>query len=355
MSFQELKSYVQDLTKDENNSQGFRAASSFIMLEDIDLMIEKYLTENPTSKGSVLLNVFGLLQGLFVAIDALYDLAIGLTQYKYHINININPTLHELKYIRNDIVGHPTHRTYPDGAIGFSILDQDTITKDKISYKTYIYEKNKLDIKTKDVLFKPLIEAYHMEKEKILDDILRYLTHVDTETHIPEEIYTLFETLNLDLLNKIKEDFMKEYALDETSSHRFLWRHSLLELLISWEEEDNILREFVLYMSKVQVSKMHEIALHMEKRIGKDLYVPLPNILHTFYKFVRKHEEEAMPLLANLHDLNDPYYEKNINALLKMNPSKDATKLIQFLKHQKNEKKVYLIGSMLRKYRPKNK
>ena len=355
MSFNELRSYVSDLTKNENNSHGFRAASSFVMLEDIDLMIHKYLIENPKEKGSVLLNVFGLLQGLFVAIDALYDLAIGLTQYKYHININVNPTLHELKYIRNDIVGHPTHRTYPDGAIGFSMIDQDHITKEQISYKTYIYEKNKLDIKTKDVLFKPLIEAYQQEKEKILQDILGYLKHEETKTNIPELVYTLFETINLDLLEKIKKNFIETYELDDTSSHRFLWRASLLELLIAWEEQDNTLREFILYMSKVQVSKMHEIALNMEKRIGKDLYVPIPNHLHAFYKFIRKNEEEAMPLLQNLHDLNDPYFDKNLHSLLKMNPSKEAIKLIFFLKQQSDEKKVYLVGSMLRMYRPKNK
>lgn len=354
MSLLELKAYVDQSIKDKHNSHGLRAQSSFVILEDIDLMIDQYFKENPLEKGSVLLNVFGLLQGLFVAIDALYDLAIGLTQYKYHVNININPTLHELKYIRNDIVGHPTHRTYSDGGIGFSIMDQNSISKDKLSYKTYIYEKNKLDIKTKHVLFTPLVQAYHKEKEIILADILKYLKHETTETNIPEQVYTLFETINLDLLDRIQKLFKKEYELEEQSSHRFMWRANLLKLLINWEEKDDELREIILYMSKLQASKMYEIALNMEKRVGKDLYVPIPNMLYAFYKFMRKHEKVALPLIENLHDVNDPFLSRNILALLALNPSKDASRLIHFLKSQEDENKVFLIGSIMRMYRPKN-
>jgi len=354
MSLNELRSYVEKSSSDQQQSHGLRAKSSFLMLEDVDLMIDKYVKEDPKEKGSVLLNVFGLLQGLFVAIDALYDLAIGLTQYKYHINININPKLHELKFIRNDIVGHPTHRTYPDGGIGFSIIDQDSISKEKLSYKTYIYEKNNLDVRTKDVYFKPLIDAYHEEKDHILLDILKYMQHEMTETSIPEEIATLYETLNLDLLKKIEETFTKEYKLEEQTSHRFIWRSRLLRLLISWEETDPSLREIVLYMSKLQASKMYEIALNMEHRTGKDLYTPIPSMLHAFYKFIRKNEKEALPLIQNIHDVKDPYFHRNLLGLLVLNPNKDALKLIHFLKNQTNDHKIFLIGSIMRMYRPKN-
>src|SRR3989339_1754815 len=207
MSLLELRSYVTDIKKDDKNSHGYRAASSFSMLEHIDLMIQRYEAEKQTEKGAILLDVFGVLQGLFVAIDALYDLAIGLTQYKYHVNINQNPTLHELKYIRNDIVGHPTHRTYPDGGVGFSILDTKELSKEKLSYHTYIYEKNSLEVKTKDVMFHPLIEAYKKERDIVLNDILQYLQHAVTKTDIPEQVYTLYETLNSKLLVQVKENF----------------------------------------------------------------------------------------------------------------------------------------------------
>jgi hypothetical protein len=151
-------------------------------------MIQRYEAEKQTEKGAILLDVFGVLQGLFVAIDALYDLAIGLTQYKYHVNVNSNSTLHELKYIRNDIVGHPTHRTYPNGGMGFSILSTEHLSKERFAYHTYLFEKNKMEVVTKDVYIKPLFDAYKEEKDNILEDIYRYLTHEETKTNIPEDI-----------------------------------------------------------------------------------------------------------------------------------------------------------------------
>lgn len=271
-----LRSYVQETKKDERNSHGYRAASSFSMLEHVDLMIDRYLKEPQDQKGAILLDVFGMLQGLFVAIDALYDLAIGLTQYKYHINVNSNPILHELKYIRNDIVGHPTHRTYPNGGMGFSILSTERLSKEKFSYHTYIFEKNKLNIDTKDVFVKPLLDAYKSEREKILDDILIFLKHETSKTNIPEELYTLFETLNLEKLIEIEEKFKKEYDLKDDSNHRFMWRSALLKKIILWHEDDVVLNDLVSYMGKVQVAKLYEISLDMEERKGLELLSAYP-------------------------------------------------------------------------------
>jgi len=355
MSLNELKKYAETEIKDENISHGYRAASSFSMLEHVDLMLGRYLSEKQTEQGAILLDVFGILQGLFVAIDALYDLAIGLTQYKYHVNINQNATLHELKYIRNDIVGHPTHRTYPDGGVGFSILETKGLSKEKITYQTYIYEKNSLEIKTKDVLFEPLIEAYKKERDIVLNDILQFLQHTVTKTSIPEQVYMLYETLNKKLLEEVKESFKKEYNLDASSSHRFLWRAGLVETLIAWEETDSELEEFILYMSRYQVSKMYDISLDMENRKGKDLYPPVPMLLAYFYKFVRRHEKVALPLLENLHDYNHPLCKKDVLALMTLNPGKEAFKLLTYLRNVKDETKVYLIGSMMRAYRARSK
>ncbi|PKK97187.1 MAG: hypothetical protein CVV58_02575, partial [Tenericutes bacterium HGW-Tenericutes-3] len=352
MSLAQLKQYVSNSELNEKSSNGYRATAAFLMLENVDLMIERYLREKQTEQGAILLDVFGLLQGFFVAIDALYDLAIGLTEYKYHINVNSNDTLHELKFIRNDIVGHPTHRTYHDGGTGFSILNMENLSKEKISYNTYIYEKNKLDIVTKNVDFKTLIEAYKIEKERVLKEIYQYMQHEDTKTNIPEKIYALFETINDDVLKEIREMFIKEYHLSNESSNRFLWRLDLMEKLIHWEETDPKLKEFVLYMSKIQASKLYEIAMDLEKRKHQDLYFAMPSMLSSFYKFIRKNEKIAYPLLKNINDIKHPLYQSDLVALMALNPTKDAYKLLRFLKDTKDGDKAYLIGSMMRAYRP---
>ncbi len=354
MSLARLKQYVSNSELNEKSSNGYRATAAFLMLENVDLMIEEYIDETHKEQGAILLDVFGLLQGFFVAIDALYDLAIGLTEYKYHINVNSNDALHELKFIRNDIVGHPTHRTYFNGGTGFSILSMDNLSKESISYKTYIFEKNKLNVVTKDVTFKNLIEEYKVEKERVLQEIYNYLQHDETKTDIPEMVYALFETVNDDVLEEIREMFIKEYQLDDSSSHRFLWRLDLVEKLIHWEETDPQLRKFILYMSKVQASKLYEIAMDLEKRKYRNLFFPMPSTLSSFYKFIRKNEKIAYPLLKNINDVKHPLYQSDIVALMALNPRKDAYKLLKFLRDTKDGDKSYLIGSMMRAYRPKH-
>ncbi len=354
MSLHRLKTFVLDEQEKLKNAHGKRAMSAFSMLENVDLMIKRYMHEPQHEKGAILLDVFGLMQGLFVAVDALYDLAIGLTSYKYHVNINKNKTLRQLKFIRNDIVGHPTHRTYEHGGTGFSVLRQTPFNKEKIIYDTYIYQKGKEDVHTKEVLFKPLLEAYQQEKEVILDDLYGFLTNEDGSTALSELCFRLYETLNLDVLDKVISLFVETYGLTKDSKHRFLWRADLLKTLINWHEDDEDFNLFILYMAKFQAAKLYDIALKSAKQFGQDLYTKLPDILIEFYRFIRHHEKDAYPLLENVHDSDHPLYKADIEALLALDPGKDAKKLMHFLLAQTDDKKSFLIGSTLREYRKKS-
>lgn len=83
--------------------------------------------------GEVILRLYGLLQALFVCIDSLYTLTFKITGTKNFININDNKALRELKYIRNDVVGHPTNRIVDDKT-EYAILNPDDIKKDEFTY-----------------------------------------------------------------------------------------------------------------------------------------------------------------------------------------------------------------------------
>ncbi|MDD3067471.1 MAG: hypothetical protein PHF13_01210, partial [Acholeplasmataceae bacterium] len=61
MSLESLRAYVKEIEKDERNSHGYRAHASFLMLEHVDLMVERYLNEKQTQRGAILLDVFGIL------------------------------------------------------------------------------------------------------------------------------------------------------------------------------------------------------------------------------------------------------------------------------------------------------
>ncbi len=353
MSLDKLKTYVMKQQAPIDNAHGKRAMSAFNMLENVDLMIDKYICEGQDNKGAILLDVFGLMQGLFVAVDALYDLAIGLTSYKYHVNINKNKTLKQLKYIRNDIVGHPTHRTYEHGGTGFSILRSTPFSKDKIIYDTYIYQKGKEKKQTQEVLFNPLLQAYHEEKEIILDDLYGFMTNEDGSTELSDMCFRLYETLSEQRLEKVVQKFSNTYGLSKDSHHRFLWRANLLKTLIHWHEDDLELNEFVLYMAKVQASKLYEMALKSAKQYGADLHTDLPDILIEFYRFIRHHEAKAYAKLENIHDTDHPLHHADIEDLLLLEPGKDAKKLITFLLDQTDDEKAFLIGSTFRAYRKK--
>lgn len=353
MSLAQLKAFVIKEQKNIENAHGKRAMSAFEMLENVDLMIHRYFAEPQTEKGAILLDVFGLMQGLFVAVDALYDLAIGLTSFKYHVNINKNKTLRQLKFIRNDIVGHPTHRTYENGGTGFSILRQKPLNKDEIVYDTYIYQKGKETVDTKTVAFKPLVEAYMDEKETILSDLYGYVHNKDGSTALSESCFRLYETLNMDVLEEVRNKFIDTYSLSKDSKHRFLWRADLLKTLIAWHEDDETLNSFILYMAKVQAGKLYDIALKSANQFGHELYTKLPEALVDFYRFIRSHERTAYPLLENVHDADHPLYQADVQALLSLDPHNGAEQLIRFLLVQTDEQKAFLIGSTLREYRKK--
>lgn len=83
------------------------------------------------------LKLYALLQSLFVSVDSLYALSISLTKSKNLININRNPVLRELKYIRNDVVGHPANRMFNSTTLAYCILDIESINKYEFSYNIF--------------------------------------------------------------------------------------------------------------------------------------------------------------------------------------------------------------------------
>ena len=354
MKLKELQIHVENLKKDEKNSHGYRAYAAYEMLESSDEMIEAFFVHKNDDHGHMLLSVFGLLQALFVAIDALYDLSIGLTRFKYHININANPKLHELKYIRNDIVGHPTHRTYFDGGVGFSILNASTLTHGQLTYDTYIFQKNHYERKETVVEFKPLIEAYYKERDILLKGLIAFIHKQEDTSEIPELTYRLFESLNLDVLEDVTTLFKKTYDIKPDDHHRFIWRGRLLRKAILWDTQDNDFNELILYVAKQQAKKMYEIALNLENRYNKDLYAKPPGILVDFYRFIRSNEAECIDLLENLHDRKHPLFDSDLEAMMRADTSKSVLKLLKWFQNIDDEDKTYLIGSQFKTYRRHN-
>ncbi|MBI2053690.1 MAG: hypothetical protein HYT41_03010 [Candidatus Sungbacteria bacterium] len=81
------------------------------MVEDSQSAIDSFgEEEKEPSKGQVYLEIFGLLQALFLQQDAALNLAESL---QFEVTIDDYPRLNETREIRNNAAGHPTKRSVP--------------------------------------------------------------------------------------------------------------------------------------------------------------------------------------------------------------------------------------------------
>lgn len=163
----------------------------------------------------MILRLYGLLQALFVCIDSLYTLTFKITGTKNFININDNKALRELKYIRNDVVGHPTNRIVDDKT-EYAILNPDDIKKDEFTYSVFSDVEYK-----KHVIFKNLLTAYKEEAFKLLTALDSYVTSAKTP-YLLDDAINIYETfLNGEDIRSHLSLFKKKYNENNSSSRVF--------------------------------------------------------------------------------------------------------------------------------------
>ncbi|MDY0210888.1 MAG: hypothetical protein RBQ91_05745 [Acholeplasma sp.] len=303
-----------------------------------------------------LINIYGLLQNLFVSIDALYDMSRITMDHKYAVNLNMNKNLHELKYIRNDIVGHPTHRTYQSGGVGFSTMTIDQTTMRNLVYETHFFKKKNHEIRYRKISTLDLIKDYSIESNQIIEEIYNYLTHETKTNELSDMALQFYEILVLDtfdysLLQKIKTFYQNTQKIPKDSHNRIMWRISLLEMLDNWKEKDQDKKEYIRYMKLQQAAKLYEMTSIIENRAPKLLELSLPELLKSFYRFL-KEDEGRLKAISTLHDFDHPYFSSDLDHLmLECKQHSKARKLLNWLKNQSNEYRVYTIGSSLQKYK----
>ena len=107
------------------DNKNYPVASALSALETTNEIQKSYFKDSVSNfdLSDNVLRLYALLQGLFVSIDSLYALTYSLTKSKNFININVNEHLRELKYIRNDVVGHPANRVLDSDALAYCILE----------------------------------------------------------------------------------------------------------------------------------------------------------------------------------------------------------------------------------------
>lgn len=323
--------------------------SSNEMLNNIDNIIIGFNADVlDLDKSSVLLNTFGLLQALFVGVDSLYNMVLSITKNKYYININQNKIMHELKFIRNDVVGHPTNRKYGRHGVGYSKIDTDDLSYENLTYHTYIFRNEDLIESSRTINFSSLIFNYQNEKKIIYDQLEHYIRADYKGVNLSAEIKDLHLVLSIDKINDLKNRFIETYGYYE--KHRFMWRLELLKTAYNWKHDNRLIQELIDHIKIVQSYKLYQISRNMENKYVNTPKIKIPKILKQFYSAINK-DETLIAHLTNLDDANHPFYDADLKHLKKEIHNKNVIELLNYTESLDNNNKRYLIGSLLKQYR----
>lgn len=342
-----INDYIAKIKEDEVK---YKLLSSNEMLNNIDKIVNEFNTQaiNKKDLSDVLLDVFGLLQALFVGVDSLYNMVLSITKNKYYININQNYIIHELKFIRNDVVGHPTNRKYGRYGVGYTKIKTDNLSNKTLTYNTVIFRNDVLIENNRTINFKTLITAYQNEKALIYKELEKYIKADYKNIDFSKNIINIFDNLTPHKLNNIKKLFIETYT--DYEQHRFLWRLSLLETALTWESDNKKMKDLIAHIKVLQSHTLYQIARNMENKNYKIPKLKLPKILKQFYSALTKDQN----LIAYIHNLNDPihpFYQADLNHLIKEITNQNIKNFLNYLNNLKDNNKKYLIGSLLKQYR----
>lgn len=327
-----------------------RAQSSLSILEHVDDMIKEFKLRDNQDKSSILLDVFGLLQALFVGIDALYQLSFSTTKYKYHININANNNLRMLKYLRNDVVGHPTNRNYEDGSYGFSVIEEQLITRESMSYITFIIKDKEIVRDKTTIEFKRVLDAYIKEKHNLMSDLNNYLTRNQTKVESVGYLVRMFEKgvkNTFDLKDLIKLEFLikDEQNIAKESNNRFIWRIELLKKL--YQVDNKIYEPYIKYLKLKEILSIYKMTLDISNKKAKMPSLKLPEILNEF-KILIASNKSINELIKHLNEANHPMFKHDLTHLIELTSKESLKSFLLWFKSIEDDDLAYLVGKSLK-------
>lgn len=338
-----INNYINSL---ENSFFKVKLKYSFETIKRVDSIINYHNQNETNNKDLIMINIFGLLQSMFVSIDALYTLTISITNSKNYININQNENINNLKFIRNDVVGHPINRKYRNNSTGYGIINEDTLKYNSFDFNIYIKNNDTISNKTTNINLKNIKDSYTIEKDKVIKKLNHYLTKKYSKTNLDQLLINLHNDLTIDNINLIKNVYIKNYT---NTNDRFIWRIYLLEVLINWNETDKDISSVINYLKYKQINKLIYIINEIENKNTKPNKINVPNIVKKINTYF-ENNKQYIKYLKDISDYNNPSYEYNLNYLINNIEDELVLKYLNFLKQQTKRSKIYLIGSILNNY-----
>jgi len=365
------KNYLKEFSENINNADIklllFKNDFTFEMskasvktLQSINQLISEYQNNvfDPAEDQKIL-NLFGILQGLFVGIDCVYTIGRTLSINKLMINLNQNIVLREIKHIRNDVVGHPSYRFYEDDVVGFCSLDLETVSNANFKYFIYLPKNGKVEISSKEINLMDIIGNYFKEITNIFTQTNILLQSVKEKKNL--EFSNLISLLSFKyakgvydfaLLDKIYANYDSFFNINQ-NNNRVLWRLNLIKYLYNYKDKN----AYVEYLTYREMYKTYALVYSFEKRIN-------PKLNYHFVKLIQNQEFKLLKIYINkikkadfnkniLHDYLHPLYIYNMTIVFDFVKDKgDVKSLINWIKEmidKKEQNMLYLIGSELKK------
>lgn len=327
---QKIESFDMEYYKNQNN---FPILAALSALETTNEIQKCYYNLEDGAFDFNALKLYAFLQSLFVSVDSLYALSFSLTKSKSFININKNPVLRELKYIRNDVVGHPANRMYNSTTLAYCILDVNSVNKNGFSYNIYSgqgTEKKYVDISK-------IVESFYIESNAFLSELLEVAVDEKMKTkyaRLALEALDLFDMRGnyMGTLNSLKKMYLKNFPNATSSQHRFLWRMELIEALEEYQTSDDDILDLKEYSIGIELIKIYQLFSGKEYTLSLTRRKPI--LVSAFYRFIKKNKE-SISHVDKINDLKNPLILSSLDQLLELSIEKNVvavTKYINFLK-----------------------
>lgn len=347
-----IETFDRDYYKRNKN---YSVVAALAALETTNEIQKGYYELEDTTVRFNVLKLYAFLQSLFVSVDSLYALAYSLTKSKSFININKNPKLRELKFIRNDVVGHPANRMMNATTLAYCILDIDSVCKESFSYSIYTGQGTE----QKRVELSGLVQSYYEECNPLLDVLYK----VAKTEKINSVLFNLVvEALNLydmngdyaQKLSELRALYLREYPNATSSQHRLLWRLELVDTLLKFTSTDDDIQELVEYSIGLEIIKMYQLITGKQYKMS--LGRRKPYLVSSFYRFL-KNNKGSFSHLDKIDDIQHPLLKSSLNELIRLAERKAAKgpqkylELLKCLFEKEEDALFYALALPIREYK----
>ena len=303
----EYEEVLSSLSTKYNKIEYVASVSTLDLNKDIIGFFYSTINRN-YKKEEACIRLYGLLQALFVSIDSIYSLSLALTNSKNFIRINDNPTLRELKYIRNDVVGHPTNRIIQREVV-YCVLNPKDITK--YSFKYHVFNLDEETIR--EISFVQMIYDYYFEATKVLSILLNYQEVHKNKLFNDDILFMINSYKNNQNINNLFRQFRTEYKKVYTESSR-VYKRIMLLTKVNKLPHTKLNNFSYLY----HLVRLYEMVSNVEKCEPIKISVePLPDEVYEIKKFFINHYEYR-PLINTLVYYNNPGFKEALNHMINL-------------------------------------